>query len=242
VSDDPVAPNPPDRPEAAGLERAPTAPPAEGGAPSDPAKERAVAAAQRAAGTRAHAATTGAAAPRAPVRPPVPQDPPPLRPELEELAAAAARLLPGATRDTATFGLPAFRVPPEGLLEACGTVRNAPELSLEYLACLSGVDYPDHIEVVYHVFSIAHPGRGLVLKTAAPKSDAHGTVELPSVTGVWPGANWHEREVFDLLGVVFAGHPDLRRILMPEGFDGGYPLRKDYVDQREQRRRKVRQR
>jgi NADH-quinone oxidoreductase subunit C len=188
------------------------------------------------------------------------------------LAALRARVhahVPGLEDDEATVGLPAFRVPRERLVEVAAALHQLPETPLNYLTCVSGVDYPDRIEVVYHVFSIQ--GRvGLVLKTSAPKGadgdagpggtapghdagsqagNGHGAAApapdaelpwVPSVTVVWPGANWHEREAYDLLGVRFVGHPDLRRILMPEGFTGGYPLRKDYVDRREQRSRKVR--
>jgi NADH-quinone oxidoreductase subunit C len=169
-----------------------------------------------------------------------------LPPEAEAFAAAVAARVPGLERDHETVGLPAFRVAREHLEESCRTLRDDPDLALDYLACCSGVDYRDRIDVVYHCFSIRHPGRGVVLKCAAPK-DPDGTEGgelpwLPSVTGIWAGANWHEREIFDLLGVRFRGHPDLRRILMPEGFDGGYPLRKDFVDRREQRERKVRPR
>lgn len=179
---------------------------------------------------------------RVPSRAVQPKARPALAPALEEWAQVVARLLPGAERDGATFELPAFRLPPERLLEACRTLRNTPESALDYLTCVSGVDYADHVEVVYHLFSIPHPGRGLVLKVDARKEGEDGMARVPSVTGLWPGADWHEREIFDLLGVRFEGHPDLRRILMPEGFDGGYPLRKGYVDAREQRHRKVRQR
>ena len=188
------------------------------------------------------------------------RSPAPLAPELQRLKERARADVPGLEEDEATVGIPAFRVPRERLLEAASALRGLRETPLDYLTCLSGVDYPDRIDVVYHLFSIA--GRvGLVLKSAAPKLSVQGAGGrdggpegdaappgvaaepwLPSVTGLWPGANWHEREVFDLLGVQFPGHPDLRRILMPEGFSGGYPLRKDYVDQREQRTRKVRAR
>jgi NADH-quinone oxidoreductase subunit C len=254
----------------------PRAEPAVGGAPSDPALERRIAEEQRAAAEAAKAAAEPAsraalvaaakrraealaAAKAAAGRAGGPAGagatsgpasgaaaPPPLPPELEAFRALVARKVPGLQPDTLTVGLPAFRVARERLLEVCRALRGDPELGLEYLACLSGVDYPDRIDVVYHLFSIARPGRGLVLKCGAPKEAGGGEDGalpwLPSVTSVWPGANWHEREVFDLLGVRFLGHPDLRRILMPEGFDGGYPLRKDYVDRREQRPRKVRPR
>jgi|GEM_PF-425560 len=206
------------------------------------AKAAALAAAKAAAargGARAAAADAGREAPAAP----------PLSPALQAFAAEVQAAVAGLEPDPLTLGLPAYRVARERLLEVCVALRAAPSPGLDYLTCLTGVDYPEHIDLVYHVYSIARPGLGLVLKAAAPKvpGGASGGGDggedlpwLPSVTGVWPGAEWHEREVFDLLGVRFEGHPDLRRILTPEGFSGGYPLRKDYVDRREQRARKVR--
>jgi len=189
-----------------------------------------------------------------------PSGPPPLSPELEAFRQRLLREVPGLEEDRATVGLPAFRVARERLLEVARALRDLPGAPLDYLTCLSGVDYADHVDVVYHVFSV-EARVGVVLKVSAPKppDEVWGASEapprrppepvrevedpwVPSVTSVWPGANWHEREVFDLFGVRFAGHPDLRRILMPEGFDGGYPLRKDFVDRREQRPRKVRTR
>ncbi len=146
-------------------------------------------------------------------------------------------VLPQLTDDPSTVDLPAFRVDRTGLLDVMRVLRDAPECGFQYLSCLSGVDYPDHLDVVYHIFNLQN-GAGVCLKTSAPKSDP----VLPSATAVWPGANWHEREVFDLLGVRFEGHPDLRRILMPEGFDAGYPLRKDFVDSRPAKVRLVRSR
>ncbi len=249
----------------------PRAKPTQDGAPSDPALEKRVAAEQTAAGEAAKAATeddakakaiaaakakaaalaaarakgetAGTAARAAGAAPKTPPPPPSLPPTLLAFRDTVARRLPELDQDPGTVGLPAFRVQGPALVQTCRTLREDPELGLDYLACLSGVDYPDHVDVVYHLFSIDHPERGLVLKVSAPKADGPaGEVRLPSVTSVWRGANWHEREVFDLLGVRFDEHPDLRRILMPEGFDGGYPLRKDYVDRREQRVRKVRER
>ncbi len=174
---------------------------------------------------------------------------PPLSSDLQAFAAEVQAAVSGLEPDALTVGLPAWRVARERLLEVCRSLRQTPRPGLDYLTCLTGVDYPERVDVVYHIFSIVRPGLGLVLKVAAPKmpqadaSEAERITDLPwlpSVTGVWPGAEWHEREVFDLLGVRFEGHPDLRRILTPEGFSGGYPLRKDYVDRREQRARKIR--
>jgi NADH-quinone oxidoreductase subunit C len=110
------------------------------------------------------------------------------------------------------------------------------------LNCISGVDYfePDpkkaaktgwtpHMEVVYHLWSFKNKA-SLVVKVILPrwKDDVAGEIpEVPSVSGVWSGSDWHEREVYDLSGVRFTGHPNLRRILCPEDWEG-HPLRKDY--------------
>ncbi|MCW5893439.1 MAG: NADH-quinone oxidoreductase subunit C [bacterium] len=111
----------------------------------------------------------------------------------------------------------------------CRFAKDDPALAFDCLSCLSGVDWPKRevIEVVYHLYSyrLRHWG---VLKVETPR-DAPG---VPTVSGVWPAAEWPEREVFDLFGVVFDGHPDLRRLLMPEDWPG-HPLRKDFVEPEE---------
>jgi NADH-quinone oxidoreductase subunit C len=112
------------------------------------------------------------------------------------------------------------------LVEVARTCRDDAELAFDCLSNLSGVDYPKegHIQVVYHLFSYRH--RHLfVLKVNADRDDP----VVPSLAALWSHANWQEREVFDLLGVRFTGHPDLRRILMPEDWPG-HPLRKDFVE------------
>ncbi len=137
---------------------------------------------------------------------------------------------------------PWIEVAPEGLVAVCEHLRDDPQLRFDMLNCVSGVDYfePDekkakkldwdrHVEVVYHLSSLSNK-TSLVLKVILPrwKDDKPGQLpEVPSVSGVWSTADWHEREVFDLMGVWFTGHPDLRRILCPEDWVG-HPLRKDY--------------
>lgn len=116
-------------------------------------------------------------------------------------------------------------LPPGLLRDACHFLKTQPDLAFEFLADLTGVDlYPvePRFEVVYHLLSLPH-NRRLRLKVRLPGSDPR----LESVTGIWPAANWLEREVFDLFGVYFEGHPNLRRILMPDDWEG-HPLRKDY--------------
>jgi NADH-quinone oxidoreductase subunit C len=128
------------------------------------------------------------------------------------------------------------------LPEICRFLKGDPQLGFDLLNCISGVDFfePDpkkapkagfdpHLEVVYHLHSFAHRHR-LVLKVNLPrwKDDKPGELpELPSVSSIWAAADWHEREVYDLTGVWFTNHPDLRRILLSEDWVG-YPLRKDY--------------
>lgn len=120
-------------------------------------------------------------------------------------------------------------VPPERLIEACRLLKTDPALAFDCLSNLSGVDYPKQgaIQVVYHLTSYPHR-HWFVLKVNAVRDDPR----VPTVSGLWATADWLEREVFDLLGVRFEGHPDLRRILMPEDWPG-HPLRKDFVEPEE---------
>ncbi|MFQ6132054.1 MAG: NADH-quinone oxidoreductase subunit C [Armatimonadota bacterium] len=110
----------------------------------------------------------------------------------------------------------------EAVLDVCRWLRTHQEAQCDYLACLSGVDREEAIEVVYHAYSLRHHHM-IVIKTSAPKDDCW----LPSVTPVWKAANWHERETAEMFGVRFRGHPDPRYLLLPEGWRG-HPLRKDY--------------
>src|SRR5207249_911335 len=122
-------------------------------------------------------------------------------------------------------------------------LRNDPRLQFEMLNCITGVDYLEtekakvpkagfepHLEVIYHFSSFTKRHR-FVLKLVLPrwKDGKEGALpEVPSVTDVWPAADWHERETYDLVGVQFVGHPNLKRILLSDDWEG-HPLRKDYV-------------
>ncbi len=102
-------------------------------------------------------------------------------------------------------------------------ISEDPEVKFDYLMSLSGVDFNDgNLGVVYHLYSMEKRHR-IVLKVKVPKDKP----EVPSVESIWKTANWHEREAFDLFGIMFLDHPDLRRILLPDDWEG-YPLRKDY--------------
>jgi NADH-quinone oxidoreductase subunit C/D len=108
----------------------------------------------------------------------------------------------------------------EGLPEVA---RHLKEDGFDYLSSITGVDYPDRFEVVYHFYS-TQGGGPVVIKVRASKDEP----EVPSLTPLWPGADFQEREVWDLLGIRFSGHPNLKRILHWEGYQD-HPLRKDFI-------------
>ena len=114
----------------------------------------------------------------------------------------------------------------EDALEVAQFLKNDPELLLDYASNVSGVDYADHLEAVYHLFSIAQKQGPITLRTRT--GDRADDASVPSLTPVWKSAEFQEREAFDLLGIRFEGHPDLRRLLMWDEF-ADHPLRKDYV-------------
>ncbi len=118
---------------------------------------------------------------------------------------------------------PAFVViAPASIADIARFLRDDPGTRFDSLMCLSGVDYKDRFAVACHLYSMSHR-HAIGLKAYLPKE----TPNLPSVDAVWPAANFMERETFDLFGIVFEGSRDLRRILLPEDWEG-HPLRKDY--------------
>jgi NADH-quinone oxidoreductase subunit C len=111
------------------------------------------------------------------------------------------------------------------IVPVCRFLRDDPALRFDSIRDVCGADYyrPEHrYEVVYNLYSIPHKAR-LRLKVRVEESD----LRVPTVCAVWTGANWMERETYDMYGIVFDGHPDLRRIYLPEEFEY-YPLRKDF--------------
>jgi NADH/F420H2 dehydrogenase subunit C len=187
----------------------------------------------------AAAATPAAPKPAPPARPAAPA---------EHKPAAAAPFLPTDPAPPADVPLPAFItavqnampgvvekvtywlgdwtiiVPASRLLEVGKFLRDIPDIALDFCSDVTAADYPSRsqrFDVVYCLYSTRHRTR-LRVKVHAGEQDP-----VPSVTGLWPAANWLEREVYDLFGVNFTGHPDRRRILMPEDWQG-FPQRKDY--------------
>ncbi len=148
---------------------------------------------------------------------------------MSNLAGLVERLkekFPQAVEETVYFrGEHTVRIAREHLLEVSRFLKEDPEYGFNFLSDLCGVDYmgkEPRFEVVYHLYSMAHKHR-LRMKVSL----AEGDLTIPTVTPVWKTANWHERECFDLLGIIFTNHPDMRRILTPEGFTD-HPLRKDF--------------
>jgi NADH-quinone oxidoreductase subunit C/D len=151
----------------------------------------------------------------------------------EELAAADVEAAigylkdkyPEAVRDDTRSGYSGIIVDRAALVEVAQAIRD--ELGFNYLSSATAVDYygiSDHMEMVYHAYRISG-GPALVFKAQTPRDRA----EVPSLVSVWPGADFQEREAYDLFGIVFPGHPNLKRILLWDGFNG-HPMRKDWKE------------
>ena len=198
---------------------APAPAPAEKPAPTAPKPAPAAAASPAAEGAAVPAA---APKPAAPAAPPKPAGPKPTDASGKPLVAALAAAVPGAVLEAYEFvGETTVKVEPGKLVEACRHLKDAEGFT--YLVDLTAVDWKERdprFDVLLLLHSFSRGQERLRLKAAVGES-------CPSVTGVWLTANWMEREVFDMYGVRFEGHPDLRRILTWDGFQG-HPLRKDF--------------
>lgn len=145
--------------------------------------------------------------------------------EEKDLLTALARSFPGEVLETReSFGDPVVRIRPASLPAVAAFLKAEPWAFTMLLdaTCVDYPDRPERFEMVYHFFSLAR-NRRIRITASLPASGP----EIGSLTALWKNANWLEREIFDMFGVRFAGHPDLRRLLMYDGFEG-HPLRKDY--------------
>jgi NADH-quinone oxidoreductase subunit C len=140
----------------------------------------------------------------------------------EEVGASLVALLGDGATASVSFGQSHVDVPAARWVEAATAARDG--LGCSFFDWLSGVDEEEGgFGIVAHLYSVAGRHRVLV-RTRVPRDAA----TLPSLVGVYPGAAWHERETYEMFGVVFEGHPDLKPLLLPDGFEG-HPLRKDFV-------------
>ncbi len=161
-------------------------------------------------------------------------------PSVDELKTHLEQRLPGVSL---SVDAGALVVAPTDLISVCRCLKDTEHFRMDYLSNLTAVDYlPDpaspaclspkpgraggagRMDVVYHLYSMAHKHGPVTIRVTLPRA----TPRVASVVPLWRGAEFQEREVYDLYGVVFEGHPDLRRILMWDGFEG-HPMRKDYV-------------
>jgi NADH-quinone oxidoreductase subunit C len=139
----------------------------------------------------------------------------------QDTAAKITARFPGAVVDSNNF---AVIIKPEYLLDITTYLKNSPEDSFDFLADITSVDYLDYFEIVYRLNSLKN-NHCLVLKV---RCSDRIKPEVDSLTSLWKGADLMEREIYDLMGIGFKGHPNLKRIFLWEGFKG-YPLRKDYL-------------
>jgi len=150
---------------------------------------------------------------------------------VEEIKSAIEAAVPGArveiVLNPSPSGQHSLRVKPECALAVATFLRDDAEFRLDYLSNVTGVDWPGCLEAVYHLYSVALKQGPLVIRMRTVNRTDQ--VELPSLTRVWRSAEFQEREIFDLFGIIFTGHPDLRRILMWDGFKD-HPMRRDYVE------------
>jgi NADH-quinone oxidoreductase subunit C len=182
-------------------------------APAGPAAEAAAPA----------ASAPAAATPAAPAAPPKPAPPP--EPEKPREPPFVQRILESIADSTFQWrhGYAELKVPSEQLLTAAHSLRND---GFDYLSFITEVDKLDHLELIYHLFSYDYKTQpmGVILRTDLPRDDMPS---VASLTSVWPGAEFMEREAFEMMGITFLGHPDLRRILLPDDFVG-FPMRRDF--------------
>lgn len=174
-------------------------------------------------------AVPSAPAPAAPTPVAAPKPPPAPRPKTKTGAIEALLAQYGAKAqhlDDTDPNIPTILLDKSVLLDAMRRLKF--EFRFEHLACLTAIDVKENFEVVYNLWSYSR-NRPLGVKVRVPRADA----TVPSITSLWIGANWLEREEWDLMGIKFDGHPNMKRMFLPDSWQG-HPLRKDYDLKKEQ--------
>ena len=146
-----------------------------------------------------------------------------MHPAIDTITQRAPKVL---LRTVESFGELTLLVRREDVVEICRWLHDDPDLAFDHITDVTAVDFPNEsprFEVVYHFYSI-QKGHRIRLKARVPEDDS----AIDSICAIWKGANFLEREVYDMMGITFRHHPDLRRILMTEDYDEGFPLRKDF--------------
>ena len=142
----------------------------------------------------------------------------------EELKVKSSELLPSATYEEGGQWLN-VNIDHKDWLYLANSLRNHAELNFDYLFCLTCVDWKTHLTMVYHLES-THYRHTAVIKSKLDRTQP----QIESVSHIWRTADFHEREVYELFGVNFLNHPDLRLLILPDGWEGKNPLRKDFED------------
>lgn len=151
--------------------------------------------------------------------------------DFQDITALIVASFPGTAIDADTrYPQPVLVVPAESVQDICRFLHEDERLYFDYLACITAIDNGAGLatmELIYNLTSIPY-GHDLTIKTVFPRNLPDAPLpSVPTVSNIWRTADWHEREAFDLMGIHFEGHPDLRRILLPEDWNG-HPLRRDY--------------
>ena len=142
----------------------------------------------------------------------------------EELKIKITELIPAATTDESSEWL-IINIKPDEVLTTAEILRNKSELNFDYLFCQTCVDWKTHLTMVYHLESTQYRHQ-VVMKVQLDRNKP----EIETVSHIWRTAEFHEREVYEMFGVNFLNHPDLRLLILPEGWEGRNPLRKDFED------------
>ncbi len=143
---------------------------------------------------------------------------------VEELKIKIEEIFPTATFDESGQWL-TINIEPTEWLYLANYLRHNDSLQFDFLFCLTCIDWKTHLTMVYHFTSTIYRHNIVV------KAKLNADVSIESVTGIWKTANFHEREVYELFGVQFLNHPDLRLLILPDGWEGKNPLRKDFEDE-----------